>query len=94
MKRNYLFIVIFLFSAITLLGCAPKRDSLVESFSGTSFALQKYNQIAATKQQVSTVPPAELDGEAAVLAHKLYINSFEKPKGPEYSLTIGSVKEK
>ena len=93
MKNKYLLIASVFLAAMVMAGCAPKRDSLVESFSGTAFTLQKYNQIAATGQQPSTVPPAEMDGRAAALVNKRYINSFKKPEGPEYSLKVGSVKE-
>ena len=93
MKLKYLLISSIIFLTIAVAGCAPKRDSLVESFRGTAFTLQKYNQIAASGQQVSDVPPAEMDGKAAVLVNKRYIETFREPEGPEYSLKVGSVTE-
>lgn len=84
MRTKYLFIALFI--ALVMTGCASKNDSLVESFMGTAFTLQKHNQIVAVEQQPSAEPITQLNGEAAVFVTKRYVDGFKKAEGPEYSL--------
>ncbi|MDH4317091.1 MAG: hypothetical protein OEV64_01755 [Desulfobulbaceae bacterium] len=94
MKRNSFLLFVLLVSCGLLSGCAAKQESLVDNFRGTAFNLQKYNQIVAVDQQPSREAPTGMDGEAAVLTYKRYLEGFKEPEGPEYSLSLGSVRER
>jgi hypothetical protein len=79
-----------LFLIASLAACAPSRLAIDY---GTSFKLQKCNQIADLEAGKKAEPAEGLDGKAAQAAKEKYSRGFEKePPAPTYHLTIGGIK--
>ncbi len=90
MKRSFLLLSALFFLATTLVECAPSR---LEMDYGTSFKLQKFNQIADPDAGKKVEPAEGMDGRAAEATMDRYQKGFEKePKAPTYSITVGGVK--
>ena len=89
MKRFFLLLSVLLLLATTLSACAPSR---LEMDYGTSFKLQKFNQIADLEAGKKVEPAEGMDGKAAQATKEKYQTGFEKePPAPVYSLTIGGI---
>ena len=76
------------FLIASLAGCAgPSR---LDMDYGTSFKLQKFNQIADLEAGEKVAPPEGMDGKAAEATMGKYQKSFETPPPPQvFTLTIG-----
>ncbi len=91
MKRSFLLLLSGLFLLATILtACTPSR---LEMDYGTSFKLQKFNQIADPEAGKEVEPAEGMDGRAAEATMDRYQKGFEKePKAPTYAITIGGIK--
>lgn len=72
-------------------GCAPSR---VAMDYGTSFELQKYNQILNPEAEKNLEPVVGIDGRAAQNIEDKYQKSFEQPQQSttSYQFNIGGGK--
>jgi hypothetical protein len=78
----------FLIASLT--ACAPSR---LDMDYGTSFKLQKFNQIADLDAGKKVEPAEGMDGKAAQATKEKYSKSFEKePPAAVYNFTIGGIK--
>jgi hypothetical protein len=60
---------------------------------GTSFKLQKFNQIADPEAEKKVEPAEGMDARAAQAAKEKYQKGFEKePPTPVYTISIGGMK--
>jgi len=85
-------ILICLGTAILLVGgCAPSR---LATDYGTSFQLQKYNQILNAEAEKNLEPVTGMNGRAAQSSEDKYQKSFEgsAPTSTSYQFNIGSGK--
>jgi hypothetical protein len=78
------------FLIASLAACAPSR---LDMDYGTSFKLQKFNQIADLEAGKKVEPAEGMDGKAAQASKEKYQKGFEKePPATVYNLTIGGIK--
>ena len=78
------------FLIASLAACAPSR---LDMDFGTSFKLQKFNQIADLEAGKEVEPTEGMDGKAAEATVEKYQKGFEKePPAPVYTLGIGGIK--
>ena len=90
MKKFFLLLTALFFLATSLAACAPSR---LEMDYGTSFKLQKFNQIADPEAGKKVEPAEGMDGKAAQATKEKYQKGFEKePPTQVYNLTIGGIK--
>jgi hypothetical protein len=90
MKKFFLLLTGLFFLAANLAACAPSR---LEMDYGTSFKLQKFNQIADLEAGKKVEPAEGMDGKAAQATKEKYQKGFEKePPAQVYNLTIGGIK--
>ena len=90
MKRFFLLLSGLFFLATILSACAPSR---LEMDYGTSFKLQKFNQIADPEAGKKVEPAEGMDGRAAEATKEKYQKGFEKePKAPVYTISVGGMK--
>jgi hypothetical protein len=90
MKKFFLLLSGLIFLAASLVACAPSR---LEMDYGTSFKLQKFNQIADLEAGKKVEPAEGIDGKAAQGAMEKYQKGFEKePPAPVFNLSIGGIK--
>ncbi len=89
MRKTIAIIAILSFTAGLLISCAaPTR---VETDYGTSYKLQKYNQIANPDAEKNLKPVEGLDGQAAAAAMTKRHKEFEKQeKAPSYIFNLGT----
>lgn len=89
MRKTIAIIAILSFTAGLLISCAaPTR---VETDYGTSYKLQKYNQIANPDAEKNLKPVEGLDGQAAAAAMTKRQKEFEKQeKAPSYIFNLGT----
>ena len=88
MRYTIAILCTFAFAAGLLASCAPSR---VETERGTSFKLQKVNQIANPEAGKDTKPVEGLDGQAAAAAVAKRQKEFEKQeKAPTYIFNLGT----
>ena len=89
MRKTIAIIAILSFTAGLLISCAaPTR---LETDYGTSYKLQKYNQIANPDAEKSLKPVEGLDGQAAAAAVTKRQKEFEKQeKAPSYIFNLGT----
>lgn len=89
MRKTIALIAILSFTAGLLISCAaPTR---VETDYGTSYKLQKYNQIANPDAEKNLKPVEGLDGQAAAAAMTKRQKEFEKQeKAPSYIFNLGT----
>jgi ABC-type oligopeptide transport system substrate-binding subunit len=89
MKKFFLLLSGLIFLAASLAACAPSR---LEMDYGTSFKLQKFNQIADLEAGKKVEPTEGIDGKAAQGAMEKYQKGFEKEApAPAYSISIGGI---
>jgi hypothetical protein len=89
MKRFFLLLTGLFFLATILSSCASR----LEMDYGTSFKLQKFNQIADSEAGKKVEPGEGMDGKAAQATKEKYQKGFEKePPTQVYNLTIGGIK--
>jgi ABC-type oligopeptide transport system substrate-binding subunit len=89
MKKFFLLLSGLIFLAASLAACAPSR---LEMDYGTSFKLQKFNQIADLEAGKKVQPTEGIDGKAAQGAMEKYQKGFEKEApAPAYSISIGGI---
>lgn len=92
MKKFFLVLSALFLLATTLAACAPSR---LEMDYGTSFKLQKFNQIADPEAGIKVEPAEGMDGRAAEATMERYQKGFEKEtKAPTYAITIGGTATK
>ena len=90
MKKFFFLLSVLFLLATTLAACAPSR---LEMDYGTSFKLQKFNQIADPEAGKKVEPAEGMDGKAAKTAKDIYEKGFEKePPAQVYNISIGAVK--
>ena len=90
MKRFFLLLSGLFFLATTLVACSPSR---LEMDYGTSFKLQKFNQIADPEAGKKVELAEGMDGRAAEATKEKYQKGFEKePKAPVYTISVGGMK--
>jgi hypothetical protein len=78
------------FLIASLAACAPSR---LDMDYGTSFKLQKFNQIADLEAGEEVEPAEGMDGKAAEATIGKYQKGFEKePPATVYNLTVGGIK--
>ena len=71
------------FLIASLAACAPSR---LDMDFGTSFKLQKFNQIADLEAGKEVEPVEDMDGKAAEATMEKYQKGFEKePPAPVYT---------
>jgi hypothetical protein len=89
MRKTIAIIAISSFTAGLLISCAaPTR---LEMDRGTSYKLQKYNQIANPDAEKNLKPVEGLDGQAAAAAMTKRQKEFEKQeKAPSYIFNLGT----
>ncbi len=89
MRKTIAIIAILSFTAGLLISCAaPTR---LETDYGTSYKLQKYNQIANPDAEKNLKPVEGLDGQAAAAAMTKRHKEFEKQeKAPSYIFNLGT----
>ena len=89
MRKTIAIIAILSFTACLLISCAaPTR---LETDYGTSYKLQKYNQIANPDAEKNLKPVEGLDGQAAAAAMTKRQKEFEKQeKAPSYIFNLGT----
>ena len=88
MKRFFLLLSGLIFLAASLAACASR----LEMDYGTSFKLQKFNQIADSEAGKKVEPAEGMDGKAAEATKGKYQKGFEKePPAQVYNLTIGGI---
>jgi hypothetical protein len=89
MRKTIAIIAILSFTAGLLISCAaPTR---LETDYGTSYKLQKYNQIANPDAEKNLKPVEGLDGQAAAAAMTKRQKEFEKQeKAPSYIFNLGT----
>jgi hypothetical protein len=89
MRKTIAIIAISSFTAGLLISCAaPTR---LETDYGTSYKLQKYNQIANPDAEKNLKPVEGLDGQAAAAAMTKRQKEFEKQeKAPSYIFNLGT----
>ena len=89
MRKTIAIIAILSFAAGLLISCAaPTR---LETDYGTSYKLQKYNQIANPDAEKNLKPVEGLDGQAAAAAMTKRQKEFEKQeKAPSYIFNLGT----
>jgi len=89
MRKTIAIIAILSFTAGLLISCAaPTR---LETDYGTSYKLQKYNQIADPAAEKNLKPVEGLDGQAAAAAMTKRQKEFEKQeKAPSYIFNLGT----
>lgn len=89
MRKTIAIIAILSFTAGLLISCAaPTR---VETDYGTSYKLQKYNQIANPDAEKNLKPVEGLDSQAAAAAMTKRQKEFEKQeKAPSYIFNLGT----
>ncbi len=89
MKKFSLILSSLFLLATILAACGPSR---LEMDYGTSFKLQKFNQIADPEAGKKVEPAEGMDGRAAQATTDRYQKGFEKePKAPTYAITIGGI---
>jgi len=89
MKRFFLVLSGLFFLAAILGACSPSR---LQMDYGTSYQLQKFNQIANPEAGKKVEPAEGMDGRAAQAAEEKYQKSFEKePPAQVYTLSIGGI---
>jgi hypothetical protein len=89
MKRFFLVLSGLFFLAAILAACGPTR---LQMDYGTSYQLQKFNQIANSEAGKKAEPAEGMDGQAAQATKEKYQKSFEKePPAQVYNLSIGGV---
>jgi ABC-type oligopeptide transport system substrate-binding subunit len=89
MKKSFLLLSGLIFLAASLAACAPSR---LEMDYGTSFKLQKFNQIADLEAGKKVEPAEGIDGKAAQGTMEKYQKSFEKEApAPAYTISIGGI---
>jgi hypothetical protein len=87
MKKFFLVLSVLFLLATLLGGCAPSR---LEMDYGTSYQLQKFNQIANPEAGKKVEPAEAMDGKAAQGTMEKYQKGFEnEPPAPVYTLSIG-----
>ena len=87
MRNTIAILCVLAFATGLLASCAPSR---VETERGTSFKLQKVNQIANPDAGKDTKPVEGLDGQAAAAAVNKNQKEFEKQdKAPSYIFNLG-----
>jgi hypothetical protein len=79
MRNTIAILCVLAFAAGLLASCAPSR---LEIDRGTSYKLQKANQIANPDAGKSTAPVEGLDGQAAAAAMNKRQKEFEKTEKP------------
>ena len=90
MKNYFLVLSGLIFLAVTLAACGPSR---LQMDYGTSYQLQKFNQIANPEAGKKVEPAEGMDGHAAQATKEKYQKGFEKePPTPVYNFTIGAMK--
>ncbi len=90
MKKFFLILSGLFLLATILAACGPSR---LEMDYGTSYKLQKFNQIADPEAGKKVEPAEGMDGRAAEATMDRYQKGFEKePKAPVYSISIGGMK--
>jgi hypothetical protein len=90
MKRFFLVLSGLFFLATILGGCASSR---LQMDYGTSYQLQKFNQIANQEAGKKIEPAEGMDGQAAQATKDKYQKGFEKESlPPVYSLSIGGIR--
>ena len=89
MRKTIAIIAILSFTAGLLISCAaPTR---LETDYGTSYKLQKYNQIANPDAEKNLKPVEGLDGQATAAAMTKRQKEFEKQeKAPSYISNLGT----
>ena len=89
MRKTIAIIALSSFTAGLLISCAaPTR---LETDYGTSYKLQKYNQIANPDAEKNLKPVEGLDGQAAAAAMTKRQKEFEKQdKAPSYIFNLGN----
>lgn len=89
MKKTIAMIALAAFAAGLLISCAaPTR---LETDYGTSYKLQKYNQIANPDAEKNLKPVEGLDAQAAAAAMTKRQKEFEKQeKAPSYIFNLGT----
>ncbi|MCE5262618.1 MAG: hypothetical protein LLG97_03675 [Deltaproteobacteria bacterium] len=89
MKNTIAMIALAAFAAGLLTSCAsPTR---LETDYGTSYKLQKYNQIANPDAEKNLKPVEGLDAQAAAAAMTKRQKEFEKQeKAPSYIFNLGT----
>jgi hypothetical protein len=88
MRYTIAILCVLFFAAGLLASCAPSR---VETDRGTSFKLQKFNQIANPDAGKDTKPVEGMDGQAAASAATKRQKEFEKQeKAPSYIFNLGN----
>jgi hypothetical protein len=89
MRKTIAVIAILSFTAGLLISCAaPTR---LETDYGTSYKLQKYNQIANPDAEKNLKPVEGLDGQAAAAVMTKRQKEFEKQeKAPSYIFNRGT----
>ena len=88
MRNTIAILCVLAFAAGLLASCAPSR---LEMDRGTSFKLQKANQIANPDAGKDLKPVEGLDGQAAAAAMTKRQKEFEKQeKAPTYIFNMGT----
>jgi len=89
MRKTIAIIAILSFTAGLLISCAaPTR---LETDYGTSYKLQKYNQIANPDAEKNLKPVEGIDGQAAAASMTKRQKEFEKQeKAPSYIFNLGT----
>ncbi len=89
MKKFFLVLTGLIFLAASLAACASSR---VEMDYGTSFKLQKFNQIADSEAGKKVEPAEGMDGNAAQATKEKYQKGFEKEApAPRYTISVGGI---
>ncbi len=90
MKSFFLLLSALFLLAMILAGCGPSR---LEMDYGTSFKLQKFNQIADPEAGKKFEPAEGMNGRAAEATKEKYQKGFEKESPrPVYTISVGGVK--
>jgi hypothetical protein len=89
-KIMFLIAIMALFSLT--IGCVW-QETRVERDYGTSYQLQKYNQILNPEAEKNLAPVTGMDGRAAQGAVENYEKGFEKtaPTTTSYQINVGSM---
>jgi hypothetical protein len=87
--RKYVALVGLIAAFALVFGCAQSR---LEMDYGTSYQLQKYNQIANPEAEKNLAPVTGMSGQAAQNAADKYQKGFEKETQPSttYQFNVGS----
>jgi hypothetical protein len=90
--RKYILLIGIIAACSLAFGCAWQQSRLEMDY-GTSYQLQKYNQIANPEAEKNLAPVTGMSGQAAQNAAEKYQKGFEKETqtSTSYQFNVGSM---